>query len=169
MLETLHSKKKQQQQQQTLSGVSENSFPNVQKKSCRMKLQVKFQAEDLHHTYVDIFKQICCCQFFLLILSIFDGNNIHETTTERPLHRSFLCNDHLPYLLNLHNLHLHNLHNFPSFSCLLLLKISCLFHFNRKMKQKRKIPWWSNIYFFAWAGQEKFGARSYRAPAVHQK
>ena len=30
-----------------------------------------------------------------------------------------------------------------------LLKISCLFDFNRKMKWKREIPWWgSNIYFF---------------------
>ena len=28
------------------------------------------------------------------------------------------------------------LYNFPSFSCLLLLKISCLFHFNTKMKQE---------------------------------
>ena len=33
----------------------------------------------------------------------------------------------------------------------ILLKISCLFHFNRKMKwKKREIPWWSSsIYFFA--------------------
>ena len=39
---------------------------------------------------------------------------------------------------------------FWSFSCLLLLKISFLFHFNRKMKWKREIPWRSwNIYFFA--------------------
>ena len=38
---------------------------------------------------------------------------------------------------------------FWSFSCLLLLKISFLFHFNRKMKWKREIPWRSwNIYFF---------------------
>ena len=29
------------------------------------------------------------------------------------------------------------LYNFPSFSCLLLLKISCLFHFNTKMKQEK--------------------------------
>ena len=37
---------------------------------------------------------------------------------------------------------------FWCFSCL-LLKISCLFHFNRKIKWKREIPWWSsNIYFF---------------------
>ena len=33
----------------------------------------------------------------------------------------------------------------------LLLKISPLFYFNRKMKWKREIPCWSsNIYFFAW-------------------
>ena len=32
----------------------------------------------------------------------------------------------------------------------LLLKIFCLFHFNRKMKKKKEITWWSsNIYFFA--------------------
>ena len=39
---------------------------------------------------------------------------------------------------------------FWSFACLLLLKISCLFHFNRKMKWKNeKILWRSwNIYFF---------------------
>ena len=39
---------------------------------------------------------------------------------------------------------------FRSFSCLFLLKISCLFHFNRKMKWKNeKILWRSwNIYFF---------------------
>ena len=37
---------------------------------------------------------------------------------------------------------------FWSFSCL-LLKI-CLFHFSRKMNEKREIPWRSpNIYFFA--------------------
>ena len=38
---------------------------------------------------------------------------------------------------------------FWSFSYL-LLKISHLFHFNRNMILKSKIPWWSsNIYFFA--------------------
>ena len=40
---------------------------------------------------------------------------------------------------------------FWSFSWFLLLKISFLFHFNRKMKWKMEIPWRSwNIYFFAW-------------------
>ena len=37
---------------------------------------------------------------------------------------------------------------FWSFSCL-VLKISCLFHFNRKMRWKKGIPWWNpNIYLF---------------------
>ena len=40
------------------------------------------------------------------------------------------------------------LYNFPSFSCILLLRISCLFYFNRKMKQKRETLWWCSIFTF---------------------
>ena len=49
-------KKKKKKLNDTLSGGSETNVPNVQKRSWRMKLRVKFQAEDLHRTYSRYFQ-----------------------------------------------------------------------------------------------------------------
>ena len=61
---------------------------------------------------------------------------------ERPLYRCFLRNDHLPFLL----WNVIGLNNFPSFSCLLLLKISCLFQ--QKNEKKREYPDGVQIFTF---------------------
>ena len=62
---------------------------------------------------------------------------------EWPLYRCFLRNDHLPFLL----WNVIGLNNFPSFSCLLLLKISCLFQ-QKKWKKKGKYPDGVQIFTF---------------------
>ena len=157
-----------------------------------MKLQVKFRAEALHHTYCRYFRT----NLLMFWWTVFDCINIHRTAIYRKiLYRGFLHNDHLPYfpvtsvrkfLWNVISFTIFHLSEaategvllekvfleisqkgkhlwqslffnkvagwgdcFWSFLCL-PLKISCIFHFNRKMKWKREIPWWSsNIYFFA--------------------
>ena len=95
-----------------------------------MKLQVKFGADDLHRTYcsIGIFERICCFdEVFLMALALEIWYISQENTCGK-----FLFFNKIAGWGNC----------FWSFSCL-LFKISCLFHFNRKM------GWSSNIYFFA--------------------
>ena len=58
-----------------------------------MKLRVKFRAEYFTALIVDIFERICCFdEVFLMAVA-----STEELFIERPLDRSFLHKDHLPY------------------------------------------------------------------------
>ena len=61
------------------------AVPNIEKNpEGRMKLPVKFRAEDLHRAYCRYFRtNLLVFQALLLILSIFDGTNIHRTILHR--------------------------------------------------------------------------------------